>query len=100
MTFLGEGQRTSCVSYFGASIFSQQAQLAEKTTLLSEARLKEQEFIERVSIGPCVFSSAGSAVNLLQCIPRNLWPPARAATALLLHSFNCRSHLLTFGLTL
>lgn len=31
-----------------------QAQLAEKTTLLSEARLKEQEFVERVSVQPSV----------------------------------------------
>ncbi|MEQ2269326.1 hypothetical protein XENORESO_003026, partial [Xenotaenia resolanae] len=30
------------------------AQLAEKTTLLSEARLKEQEFVERVSVRPAV----------------------------------------------
>lgn len=41
-----------------------QAQLAEKTTLLSEARLKEQGFMERVSISAlslflyvCVFSA-------------------------------------------
>lgn len=27
-----------------------QAQLAEKTTLLSEARLKEQHFVDRVSV--------------------------------------------------
>lgn len=30
-------------------IFHPQAQLGEKTTLLSEARLKEQSFVERVS---------------------------------------------------
>lgn len=36
-----------------------QAQLAEKTTLLSEARLKEQGFVERVSIGPWVGSLRG-----------------------------------------
>lgn len=36
-----------------------QAQLAQKTTLLSEARLKEQWFVERVSVWPRMCSSQG-----------------------------------------
>lgn len=36
-----------------------QAQLAEKTSLLSEARLKEQGFVETVSVGPRVCTSRG-----------------------------------------
>lgn len=39
-----------CVVLVQMGVEELQAQLAEKTTLLSEARLKEQQFVDRVSV--------------------------------------------------
>lgn len=39
-----------CVVLVQMGVKELQAQLAEKTTLLSEARLKEQHFVDRVSV--------------------------------------------------
>lgn len=90
-----------------------QAQLGEKTTLLSEARLKEQGFIEKVSfrtawgcvfcvrvrVGVCSLLGTREQQIPTRRVPMIWWPPAKGATALLLHPLNQAAHLFTFGLT-
>lgn len=82
--------------------------------MLSEARLKEQGFIERVSfraVGECVLCTC---VGLCVCVcfagdkrttdphaarSHGSVPSAKEATALLLHHFNYAAHLFTFAPT-
>uniref|UniRef100_A0A8D3DH98 Golgin A4 n=1 Tax=Scophthalmus maximus TaxID=52904 RepID=A0A8D3DH98_SCOMX len=64
-----------------------EAQLAEKTTLLSGTRLKEQEFVEKVSVGAlcmCVVSTVKLLIYLFICLfsPR-LQTMAKVITSML-----------------